>query len=117
MYRPRRLRGHVAGDASGEGKLPKETFYTFFIRRNIRVDLAVRPFQISIGDKTRAAVAGTGDVDRVEVVFLDGPVHMDVDKVQAGRGSPVAEQARLDVLQLKRLLQERVIEKVDLSDG
>src|ERR1019366_3894080 len=43
VNRPRRLWGHMTGDASGKGKLPKEVFHTLFIRRNIRVDLAVSP--------------------------------------------------------------------------
>ena len=41
---------------------------------------------------------------------------MDVDEVQPGRGAPVAEQARLDVLERERLAQQRVVEQVDLAD-
>src|SRR3954453_12038864 len=36
---------------------------------------------------------------------------------QPGRRPEVAEQARLDVLRLEPLLQERVVEQVDLADG
>jgi len=39
-----------------------------------------------------------------------------VEEVQAGRGAPVSEQARLDVLRAERLAQERVGEQVDLAD-
>ena len=44
-----------------------------------------------------------GDVDHVEIVLLDEPVQMRVDEVQSGRGSPVPEQPRLDVLLCQRL--------------
>ena len=51
-----------------------------------------------------AAVAGAADVDHVEVVRLDHAVQVDVDEVQPRRRAPVAQQARLDVLDLERLL-------------
>ncbi len=34
---------------------------------------------------------------------------MDVNKIQAGCRSPVAEQARLDVLQPKRFCEQRIV--------
>ena len=40
----------------------------------------------------------------------------DTEHVQARRRAPVAEQPRLDVLPLQRLLQERVVEQIDLPD-
>ena len=46
----------------------------------------------------RLTVAGTGQKDHVQVVLLDHPVEMDVDKRQAGTRSPVAEQPALDML-------------------
>ena len=41
---------------------------------------------------------------------------MDVDEAQTGRGAPVAEQPRLDVLRPQRLAQQRVLLQVDLAD-
>jgi hypothetical protein len=61
-------------------------------------------------------MSGTGDVDHVEVVLLDHPVQVDVDEVQTRRGSPVAEEPRLDVLLGQRLLEQRVVVKIDLAD-
>ena len=72
--------------------------------RDVRIELAVRPFQIRVGDQARPAVPGAGDVDHVQVVLLDQPVEMDVDEIQARRGAPVSQQPRLDVLELQRLL-------------
>jgi len=60
-------------------------------------------------------VAGAGDVDHVEVVLLDDAVEVNVAEVLPRRRAPVAEQPRLDVLQLKRLAQQRIVEQVDLS--
>jgi hypothetical protein len=62
-------------------------------------------------------VARSGDEDRVDVVGADDAVEVRVDEVQAGRGTPVAQQPRLDVLDAQRLAQERVVEQVDLADG
>ncbi len=38
-------------------------------------------------------------------------------KFKPGRGAPVAEQPRLDVLDLQRLAQERIRIQIDLADG
>ncbi len=69
------------------------------------IDLAVRAFEISVGDEAWASVAWPGDVDNVEVVFFDEPVEMDVDEVQARRGAPMTQEAGLDVLEFEWFLQ------------
>ena len=63
------------------------------------------------------AMARPGDVDHREVVGFDDAVQMHIDEVEARRRAPMAEQARLDVLELERLFQERIVEQVDLADG
>ena len=37
-------------------------------------------------------------------------------KFKPGRGAPMAEQARLDVLRPQRLAQQRIVEQIDLPD-
>ena len=91
-------------------------FMPSLVLGDVRVELAVGPFQVRVGHDARAAVAGAGDVDHVQVVLLDDPVQVDVDEVQPRRGAPVAQQPRLDVLGLQRLLQQRVVVEVDLAD-
>ena len=81
------------------------------------IDLAVGAFEIGVGDQPGPAMAGAGDVDHVEIVLLDEPIEVHVDEVEAGRRAPVAEQARLDVLLLERLAQQRIVEQIDLADG
>jgi hypothetical protein len=82
----------------------------------VRIDLGVRALEVHIGDEARATVPGAGDVDRVQVLAADHPVHVDVDEVEPRGRAPVAEQPRLDVLDPKRLAQQRVVEQVDLAD-
>jgi hypothetical protein len=48
-------------------------------------------------------VAGIDHVHGVKVSLLDDPVQVHVNEVEAGGGTPMAEQAGLDVLQLQRL--------------
>ena len=96
--RARRLRRDMARNAAGERELVEEPLHPLLVLRHVGIDLAVGSLEIGVGDQPRAAVAGAGDVDHVEVELLDQPVEMGVDEVQAGRRAPVAEQARLDVL-------------------
>ena len=113
---PGRLRGDVAGDAAGEAELLEQPLHPLRVLADVRVDLAVGAFEVGVGDQRRAAVPRADDVDHVQVVALDDPVEVDAEHVQARRRAPVAEQPRLDVLALQRLLQERVVEQVDLAD-
>ena len=73
-----------------------------------RVDLGIRALEIRLGQYRGRPVPGAADVDRVEVVFFDQPVEMDVGKGLAGIRAPMAQQPRLYVLQGQRLSQQRV---------
>ena len=114
--RPGRLRRHVARDASGKGELGEKPLQARLVLRDVRIDLAVGPFQIGVGDQRRPAVAGTGDEDHVEVARPDQPVQVRVDEVQARRRAPMPEQPRLDVVTGERLPQKRVVVQIDLAD-
>ena len=54
-------------------------------------------------------MTGTTNVNDIEVLGFDYTIEMNVDKIQARRGSPVAQQPRLDVIQCQRLFQKRVV--------
>jgi hypothetical protein len=58
---------------------------------------------------------GAGDIDHIQVVLLDDPVQVHVDKIQARRGAPVSQQARLDVFQLQGLFQQRIVVEINLA--
>ena len=114
--RARGLRRDVARDAAGERELPEQPLQPVFVLGDGVIDLAVGPLEVGVGDEPGTAVAGTGDEDRVEVELFDDPVHVEIDEVEAGRRAPVAEEARLDVLELERFLEEGVRKEVDLAD-
>ena len=106
----------MAGDAAGKAELLEEPLHPPLVLRDARIGLAIGSLEPGIGDHARAAMAGTGDIDHVQVARLDGPVHMHIDEIQAGGRAPMAEQPRLDVLEGQRLLQQRIVEQIDLPD-
>ena len=117
VNRSRSLRSAMAADASRKRKLLQELVHPVDILALIRVDLRIHPFEIAVGERRRGSMPGTRDVDHVEVVLLDQPVHMDPDKALAGIGSPMPQQAVLDVLGLQRLTQQRVRAQVQHAGG
>ena len=114
--RARRLGRGVAGDAAREGELAEQLAQSLLAVADVRVELAVRPLEVGVGDVRRPAVARPGDEDRIEVARPDRPVQVRVDEVEARHRAEVAEQPGLHVLRLQRLAQERVVEQVDLAD-
>lgn len=65
----------------------------------------------------RATVTRTCDIDHIQVMCLDQSVQVDIEKIQSRRGSPVAEQARLNMGKSELALQERIVAEVDLPHG
>ena len=116
VNRPGRLRRHMARDTARERELGEQALHALFIGRNVRIDLAVGPLEVGVRDQAGTAMPGAGDVDHVEVVLLDQPVQVNVDEVQTRRRSPVAEEPRLDVFLCERLLEQRVVVEIDLTD-
>jgi hypothetical protein len=66
--------------------------------RNIGVDLGVGAFEVHVRQDGRAAVTRASQEDGVEVVLPDQAVEVGIDEAEAGRGTPVPEEARLYVL-------------------
>ena len=116
MDAARRFRRNVAGNAAGEAELLEQPLHAFRVLADVRVDLAVGALEIGVSNQRRSAMTRADDVDHVEVVALDDPVEVHVEHVQARRRAPMAEQPRLDVLALERLLQQRIVEQIDLAD-
>src|SRR3954469_20873259 len=99
--RARCLHADVTGYASGGRKLAEEGPHSLGIAADGRVDLAVGALEVDIGDDRRSAMPWSGQVDCVDIALLDQAIEMDIDQVQTGRGAPVSEQPRLDVLGLE----------------
>jgi hypothetical protein len=59
-------------------------------------------------------MAGARHVDGVEIVFLDQPIYMNTDQIEARRSTPMTQQAGLDVLDRQFLPQQRVCGEIDL---
>ena len=59
-------------------------------------------------------VAGTVDINHVQVMLLDQTIQVDINKIQPRRRPPVTEQSALDVIELQRLAQQRIIVQVNL---
>ena len=83
--RSRRGRRDMAGNSARKRELLEQLFQTGLIQADVRIDLALAAFEIDVADQCRAAMAGAGDIDHVEVVLLDHPVQVDIDEVLAGR--------------------------------
>ena len=62
-------------------------------------------------------MARAHEEDGVLLVVGDEAVHVAEEEVDARRGSPVADEAVLDVLTAEALAHERVAAEVDLADG
>ena len=97
------------GDAAGKRELLEQSFQSGFILGDIRIHLAPGAFEINIADQGRTAMTGTRDIDDVQIVLLDYPVEVDVDKVLPRGCSPMAHHQRLDVGQLQRLAKQRIV--------
>src|SRR5579863_8351166 len=93
----------VAGNAAGERKLLEEFSQSVLGFRNIWIKLAVSAFQIRVCNHSRPSVPGTSHIDNVQIVLFDQPVEMYVNEIQSWRRSPMAKQARLNVLNFQWL--------------
>ena len=89
VHRARGLRRHMARNPAGERELGEETLHALFILGNVRVDLAVSPFEIrALATRPGPPCPGPAmySMFRSYFVLLDHPVQVDIDEVQAGRG-------------------------------
>jgi hypothetical protein len=116
VNRAGRLGGCMARDAAREGELPEQHPQTLLVTAAVRVELAVRPLEIGVGNDGRPTVPGAGHVDNVEVAPSDRAVEVRVDEVEPWGRAEVAEQAGFHVFRAERLSQERIVEQVDLAD-
>ena len=112
-----RLRRGVTRDATGEGELPEQLLHAAGRLVDRRIQLGVGAVEPGVGDHSGAAMARAADVQRVLPALTDGSVEVRVNQVEARNRSPVAEQARLNVLGREGLAQQGVVEQVDLADA
>ncbi len=114
--RARAFRRYMAWNSSGKRKLKEELPKSGLILADIGIDLAVGALEIGVAHDGRAAVPRTGDVNHVQVVFLNNAVQVHVDKVLPGGGAPVTQQHMFHIRERQRPLQQRIVVKIDLPD-
>ena len=77
--RSRSLRCGVTRNPTGERELAEEPAQSFFVAADVRVDLAVRSFEVGACDDAGPAVTRPGDEDRAEIARADRAVEVCVD--------------------------------------
>src|SRR6185437_713338 len=117
VNRTRSIRRCVAGNAARPGELREQMLQPCHVLRHLGIELRIGTFKIGIRYNARPAMARTGNVDGIQLIFLDHPVHVRPDEIQSRRCAPMSEKARLYMLQFERLAKKRIIVKVNLSDG
>src|ERR1700676_683435 len=83
----------------------------------MRIQFAVGALEKCVRHHAGSAMTRTSNVDNVQIQLFDEPIEMKIDEIQAGRGSPMAKQAWLDVFNFQRLTQKWIPEKVYLPNG
>jgi hypothetical protein len=68
----------MARDAARKRELREEPLRAVLVRRDVRIDLAIGPFEIGIRDQSRTSMPRTGDVNHIEVVFFNQPIQVNV---------------------------------------
>src|SRR6185437_11826817 len=62
-------------------------------------------------------MARTDNADHVQVVELDQAIEMDVEEIQSRCGAPMTQQARFEMVQPKRNLEQRIVLQINLANG
>src|SRR5260370_816420 len=103
----RGFRSCMAADPARKAELPEEALHAGKIFTLVRIDFRVRSFKVRIRQDGRRAVPRTRNEDRIQVILLYQSIKMNVGEALAGVRAPVAQQARLGLLELQRLAQQR----------
>ena len=107
----------MAADAAREGEFLEELKHPLLILALVGINLGVRALQIDWRQHARCTVAGAGQKDGVQVVLVNQTVKVNVSEAQARTGSPVTQQALLDVLRLQRLAKQGIGAQIDHAAG
>ena len=91
VHRSWRLWCHVRRDATREGELFEELAHTNLVLGNIWVVLGVGSFQVYLRDDGRPSMAGSRDVDHVDVSFTNNSIQMCINEVLTGRCTKVTK--------------------------
>ena len=112
-----RLGRGMARDATRKRELTKELSHPLDVLTDLRIQLAVRPLEVGLGDVRWTAMTWAGHEDGIQFTLSNRSIEMDVHEVQTRRRSEVPEETRLDVFGPQRFAEQRVVEQIDLTDG
>src|SRR5579883_2928088 len=85
-----RCKDKLARSSARARELPEQAPQAFLVLGDARIKLAVRALEIGIRYERRRAGSAPGDVDHVEIMFLDDSVEVDVNEVLDRRCSPIS---------------------------
>ena len=88
----------VAWDSAWEGELFEHFLHTFLILADVRINFAVRTFQISVGDHEVSTMSRTGKEDHIQVVTFDDTVAVCINEVLSWYSSPVTNDFLLNLI-------------------
>lgn len=95
-------------DTTWRRELPKQFTNAFGIFCDSGVNLCIGPFQVDVGNQCGATMSGSREVDGVDIVILNQPIDVDIDKTQSSRCAPMSEQAWFDVYGLQWLSEQGI---------
>src|SRR5436305_14432062 len=99
----------MAANPARERKLAEELTQAVGVQALVGINLRIRPLQICGAKNTGCAMPRTGEINHIEIVFLDQPVQMDIDEREDGAGSSTSKQTVLDVLGWERFYKKRIL--------
>ena len=109
------FRRRVWSNSSREWEDLTQVFETFFILRNTWIQFSVWTIQVWIRYHYLPTMTWSFNVEHIQVVFIDGPVQVSIDKVLPRYCTPVSDWVSLQVVFNDFTLQQRVIFQVHLS--
>src|SRR5262249_55184150 len=111
--RARCFRSAMAADPARKRELLEQLPQSVEILGNVAIDLRIGAFKIDVGDQGWCAMAGPGQKDDIQVIFLDQAVEVNVGQAHARIGAPMTEQTPLNMLGFEWLTKERIVSQVD----
>src|SRR5665647_1402012 len=106
----------MAGNSAWKRELLEQLFHSFFVLADIRINLTIATFKISIAYQRWATVTWTGDIKHIKIMLLNNTVQVHIYKILTRCCAPVPNHHRLHMRKFQWLLQKWIIIKINLPD-
>src|SRR5436305_807363 len=107
----------MAWYAAREGELPEQPCHAGRVPPNLRIDLFIAAIEPRAGQHGGTAMPRPADEQNLAIIASNDPVEMRMDEGEPRRGSPMSQQARLDIFGCQWPTQQWIVGEVDLPDG